>query len=467
MQRRSLLAFLLFFITPTVALADCGAGYWMNGTTCELCERTENPAYYCPGDGTRHQCPVDTPEMIEMYEQLTGGRYILAGGYWTPASASLITNEKQCVHSIRIETSAGRYYRDGYFDGEKYWAPGNSPLWYVAFAGHYLSGWLYLSTNHWYSGVKECTNAPANAHYTGPGTPDEPVAGGKKDYNDCPWACDDGYKRNGNECVVAICTVGQYLDGSCTTCETGYYCPGDDSRQTCPDPWTHVRTTFPDKYFNPTVYSTHIPSPYIGLAMAEECTVVSWMRNERGTLYEYARYNPETEMYDRTIPDDWGSNWASANPGYYLYNPTVCGKYAYYNNVSECRPGHYCPGKEQVECDTSNRATVHTETFGLNPCPARSTNEITGAASVMQCACTVVGESMRPIGDDGACTKTCTAGATEFHAGDLMFRLWGECASPALRVGLGGDVCCVNLESGTTTGAVHVQYSGTTYHTVN
>ena len=259
--------------------------------------------------------------------------------------------------------------------------------------------------------------------------------------------------------------------GNCQECPGGYYCPGDDTRVDCPPVSGNIDDDFISsrlEYFFDSTFRDD-KSYYLytsGITKGkniQSCRVIAYLENSRGSLFDRIGYNDDTKRYDRVI--DRG--WYQVSPGYYLASPGQCGSYAYYNDVGECPPGYYCPGKEKVSCNASNKATVHTETFGLNPCPARSTNEIAGAASVTQCVCTDASESMRPIGDDGACTKTCAAGVTEFHAGDLMFRLWGECASPALRVGIGGDVCCVNLESGTATGAVHVQYGGNTYHTVN
>lgn len=81
-------------------------------------------------------------------------------------------------------------------------------MWKYAAPGFYLSDFYWASaTTDWYHAVKECTNAPVHAHYTGRGTPDEPKSGGAKDYNDCPWECDAGYGRSGDECI-SLCTSG-------------------------------------------------------------------------------------------------------------------------------------------------------------------------------------------------------------------------------------------------------------------
>jgi hypothetical protein len=67
-----------------------------------------------------------------------------------------------------------------------------------------------------------CTNAPANADYTGSGQP--------YGSNNCAWACRPGYYRSGQSCVAcstAACPVGQYrgacaatADGACQVCTT-------------------------------------------------------------------------------------------------------------------------------------------------------------------------------------------------------------------------------------------------------
>lgn len=67
------------------------------------------------------------------------------------------------------------------------------------------------------------------------------------------------------------------------------------------------------------------------------------------------------------------------------------------------------------------------------------------------------------------CRPLCSFGVTEMHADGYVFNMWrnDECASPAIRVGFGGDgVCCVKLESGAGRG-INVNIDNATYHTVN
>ena len=67
--------------------------------------------------------------------------------------------------------------------------------------GYYLKRPYYA----WYMTTGTCTNShPPNSHYSGPGTPN---SGAMTDANDCPWACDDGYGRHGDECLP-LCGAG-------------------------------------------------------------------------------------------------------------------------------------------------------------------------------------------------------------------------------------------------------------------
>ena len=177
-------------------------------------------------------------------------------------------------------------------------------------------------------------------------------------------------------------TAGKYMvantDTAQTTCPGKQYCEAETLNwpnvsvlnnggwNDCPDAATHKRTSFPADYYSPTITSTTLANSTGKTSMAG-CTVLNWMDSAtHGGLYEYVTFNTTTNLYDKTTT----YRWYSTKPGYYLTDKNGCGAYAYYETIKECEAGSYCPGKERVSCNSSNQATVHTDTFGLNSCSA-------------------------------------------------------------------------------------------------
>ncbi len=121
-------------------------------------------------------------------------------------------------------------------------------------------------------------------------------------------------------------------------------------------------------------------------------------------------YNETTRKYDNNT-GGWG--WSDVKPGYYLTTKSACGSYAYYHDALECVAGGYCPGKTRVACNSSNSATVHTTTFGLEVCAANTYSNV-GAA---QCTACLTANGYQNTGDEFAnhayessCKTTCTVG---------------------------------------------------------
>ena len=186
--------------------------------------------------------------------------------------------------------------------------------------------------------------------------------------------------------LYAACESGMYLNGdsdTCTICPYGHYCPGDDEKYLCPDPTSKFRKTFPDHYYNPSRWSSQYDEGRRGIARLSMCHALMLMTSVRGMIYEYVYYNPDTDQYD--VTSDYG--WAMSYPGYYLSGPAACGTYAYYYDAKVCPAGFYCPGKDWVLCDSSNKDTVHTETFGLYKCPDNAYSDA-GASACICNACT-------------------------------------------------------------------------------
>lgn len=189
--------------------ATCGRGYYRRADgECILCNSSVGP-YYCTGDDTLTPCPAD-PWDVAQYERYTGHKLVSNGSIsvWSNELDRLVCAPEHCHHYVEFEVNGSRYVMQGLWNGTNYW--NDTHYWSKVADGWYLSdvsftagdgGALYLS-------VKPCTNAPENAHYTGPGTPDDPVrSGGRTDYNDCPWECDAGYALRNGVCV-ALCGAG-------------------------------------------------------------------------------------------------------------------------------------------------------------------------------------------------------------------------------------------------------------------
>ncbi len=179
-------------------------------------------------------------------------------------------------------------------------------------------------------------------------------------------SCNPGYVLNGtgpgNECVPApTCDAGYYLTdaGECDKCPTGYYC-ADGVKNACPDVYEYQQTNFPENYYNPTPTSLRISSG--GSKSASNCQVMRYFMSEHGYIYDRANFNPATQQYDQINFTDW----IAPAPGYYLTKHKDPDS-LYYQNVEECLPGYYCPGKGETYCHYHNECG---DTFGMYACPA-------------------------------------------------------------------------------------------------
>ncbi len=226
-------------------------------------------------------------------------------------------------------------------------------------------------------------------------------------------------KSKAEQCTVQT-TGGYYIkaakDNTQTECDGGYYCPsttvayGSTSTQTaCPVPADHKRATIPAEYYASSIANTSIAMSGRASAITQ-CQVLNTYNGTRGSLYDYVTYNTTTQKYDVQ-----GSVlWFKANPGYYLTTATGCGTYAYYGVAKECDKNAYCPGKDKVECNSSNQATVQVEKFGLELCSALGNGKYAtsdgGAAAKSTAACYLTTSNSKFVSAAGAAEGTCTAG---------------------------------------------------------
>ncbi len=192
--------------TPVMG-ATCPVGDYLENGSCTRC----TSGYYCPNENTKIPCPTDTTDWNAQINAM-GFQIILIEGNpppmswaWDDSGDVGASTPNHCYTGLMLLTNAGRVYIEKNFNGTDYYQP-PPYLWYEAAAGYYLSVYNTQSWKTWYNNVRPCTNAPANAHYTGPGTPDS-ADGSIIDANDCPWECDAGYGRIGDVCQP-LCAAG-------------------------------------------------------------------------------------------------------------------------------------------------------------------------------------------------------------------------------------------------------------------
>ncbi len=177
-----------------VAYADiCAPGYWMDNDVCTQCK----DGFYCPDGVEMLACPHnDTND----YAQMFGGTVIGKTSYSTYSYDGVHDSIETCYSSTGVRTSKADIHIQSYYRERVGTYTNTTPYWHNAAVGYYLSPYFVTTYKDWYSGAKPCTNKPDNAHYTGAGTPDEPVLNGATDYNDCPWECDLGYGLIDGQC---------------------------------------------------------------------------------------------------------------------------------------------------------------------------------------------------------------------------------------------------------------------------
>lgn len=288
------------------------------------------------------------------------------------------------------------------------------------------------------------------------------------------WSCDAGYTlsydANGNPVCNAntiTCNPGFYLEADTVTCEPclkDYYCEGgtfvyngtDQGLSKCPTPSEHKRTTFPDNYYTfvswtSTSYANTAPTSAGGYSAITQCKVINWLSFNRGKLYEYVKYNATTEKYEVST-GSWG--WSDVNAGYYLTTKSGCGSYAYYHDAFECIAGGYCPGKSRVTCNSSNQATVHTITFGLNVCGDNSYSDM-GASACTACpgngAYTNSGDEFTDHAYVTSCKTTCGIGQCLPTAGGQCINAGAGNWSAGGTVSYGSVLACNVCGNGMTT----------------
>lgn len=459
----------------THAAFACDAGYYLNeNNECAPCNTTA--AYYCPGDDIRHRCPEIDDNFYQWAYDTYGFTYNSNQykTYWTLGSHPLKTSVGYCLayHDMQNDAARTIYFPVAYDSQSGLYRLASDIMYTMAKPGYYLKNPNRYNEGY-FDAVAACTNAPANAHYTGVGTPDS-RDGTVVDANDCPWECDAGYYDN---------------NGTCTSCPTGYT--------------SNAGATTENQCFI-TVAGGH----YIGTAGQNSTNwgtcAAGYARAEH--TVNYGSTSSCTQCTDATYTDTAGASSCTACPivtgelasratgGYRYYNPrgihdTVTGCYAMladddntgtywtacYYNVTD---GGY--GGAHSSCDTKPEyVTACVAGYGsvLQYQIGGTGVEFASGKVCMQCP-------ENTYSPEGA--TTCTACPTGLyapagmsnanqcghilHVGDASVYLHStKKTSPAVHVKIGNDIFYGNMTTADVVmhaGSTHklkVNFGGTTY----
>lgn len=258
--------------------------------------------------------------------------------------------------------------------------------------------------------------------------------GGTGGITSCYTTCDDGARAYWpNTCTATTCAVGSYLsaDGKCTACENGYYCLGDNTHIACSN-------TLPTGSSQPSQVYTLLD----GFSYAR-----SYGRSSSDC---YCRWDFFSE--DETYHNSFIVNVCFMGP-------------ATQSRVEEndCNTGYYATGYysgNYTKCKPCNNAPENAAYIGYG---SASHTELT----VTNCPW-VCNDGYGRTADD-TCAQLCTAGFTTLRTSiDIVVPVFHDKhTSPAIHIKHSDTICYADLVPGTTTNAIHVNYNGQTYHTVN
>ena len=264
--------------------------------------------------------------------------------------------------------------------------------------------------------------------------------------------CPTGYRDGPAGATEADCKMsvagGKYLGTAkgttLTTCPANNYCPAamvaygsTNSPIACPTAADHKRAVVPTAYYASAIAATSL-STSTGRSAITQCQVLNTYNGTRGSLYDYLTYDPQSNRYDvqGTVL------WFSVKPGYYLTGDTGCGTYAYYAQAVECDKNAYCPGKDKVTCNSTNKAEVHVEKFGLELCSALGNGKYAtsdgGASATSTAACYLTTTATNYVATANAAESKCAAGN------------WCPGGTKVTYGATGGSNKCPNADSGWT-----------------
>jgi len=414
---------------------SCAVGYYMtsnaSSTTYNGTPAVGNACRPCSVMGQynnidKYTCPGGTAAPVKKTVKVT---YVLNGGSGTTPAATACNFGEACS----LNPGTGTSYRR---------------------AGYRLVGWSTASsaTSGAFSMVLTAnttvyavwTRCAQGTYKTASATPASACA-----------TMSYGYHGTGCDSSYMACT-GQAQCTGTTFCE-------QHIKQECPDPNSEEnrREIFPEEYSGSQMVGGKVVSAN-GRGAITECMALVWYEPDPNVtdgqtvgLHEYVFVEGDTKRYQGEV-----SSWLydAVGPGYYLTDESGCDEgYASYKSVDICPVGAACPGKEKVECDSSNEATVLTETFGLEICTDGNTTSSTGSIKCDSACSNVIGAdtwtkptwspSTRQVLDKCA-INTCSTGYTRSGSASSTAPASYTCSANCNKVTLNG---IKNGGSGTTT----------------
>ena len=414
---------------------SCAVGYYMtsnaSSTTYNGTPAVGNACRPCSVMGQynnidKYTCPGGTAAPVKKTVKVT---YVLNGGSGTTPAATTCNFGEACS----LNPGTGTSYRR---------------------AGYRLVGWSTASsaTSGAFSMVLTAkttvyavwTRCAEGTYKTASATPASACA-----------TMSYGYHGTGCDSSYMACT-GQAQCTGTTFCE-------QHIKQECPDPNSEEnrREIFPEEYSGSQMVGGKVVSAN-GRGAITECMALVWYDPDPNVtdgqtvgLHEYVFVEGDTKRYQGEV-----SSWLydAVGPGYYLTDESGCDEgYASYKSVDICPVGAACPGKERVECDSSNEATVLTETFGLEICTDGNTTSSTGSIKCDSACSNVIGAatwttptwspSTRQVLDKCA-INTCSTGYTRSGSASSTAPASYTCSANCNKVTLNG---IKNGGSGTTT----------------
>ena len=414
---------------------SCAVGYYMtsnaSSTTYNGTPAVGNACRPCSVMGQynnidKYTCPGGTAAPVKKTVKVT---YVLNGGSGTTPAATACNFGEACS----LNPGTGTSYRR---------------------AGYRLVGWSTASsaTSGAFSMVLTAnttvyavwTRCAQGTYKTASATPASACA-----------TMSYGYHGTGCDSSYMACT-GQAQCTGTTFCE-------QHIKQECPDPNSEEnrREIFPEEYSGSQMVGGKVVSAN-GRGAITECMALVWYDPDPNVtdgqtvgLHEYVFVEGDTKRYQGEV-----SSWLydAVGPGYYLTDESGCDEgYASYKSVDICPVGAACPGKERVECDSSNEATVLTETFGLEICTDGNTTSSTGSIKCDSACSNVIGAdtwttptwspSTRQVLDKCA-INTCSTGYTRSGSASSTAPASYTCSANCNKVTLNG---IKNGGSGTTT----------------
>ena len=394
--------------TTVSAALSAKAGAYVNGTTCSQCTADN----YCTG-GTAapKDCPSGYPNSDAGASAITKCYSNTKSRAWTgsqnacakPSGCSTVTCNscsKSACNYVAYANTAGTgdgTVKSGCSTNNE--SCDQTVKSVTANPGYKVNGTACaICTGATYSAggtATSCSNCPTI--YT------DNTASGKKAATECQVITDGGYYiAANNDDAQTICGVRNY----CPSATVNY--GSHNSPIACPTASEHLRTTYPDNYYNPTSATATNQTWGDGKDAITDCKAVYTITNARGRFtVESTGYNAETEKYDV----GGTKYYTKVNPGYYVKDrlaSTYCNDTSnpmYYTDAQPCPAGSYCPGLSSMPSCSSGE---YTETKGINSCPANYGNSPAMSDAATDCYLTTTAKNF--VATPNAAQTTCTAG---------------------------------------------------------